>query len=185
MWRMRTLASISITRTYQAKWKSRKYKITCNRQFSTPLSCLSTVDSYSRATKCNQGRVPLIYSLWGFTGVLILLGPETEVKQITSEIITQSNTKKCGKINLNTFFYRVIFLNLDVSFFVYLRTMSSKNISKTLSFLPDVKSAEKQLHEHEVETTTSFVMYYSYSVCKGKSKVRGTPQMNSGYEREC
>ena len=60
--------------------------------------------------------------------------------------------------------------------------MSSKNISKTLSFLLDVKSAEKQLHEHEVKTTTSSVMYYCYSVGKSKSKVRGTPQMNSGYE---
>ena len=60
--------------------------------------------------------------------------------------------------------------------------MSSKNISTALSFLPDVKSAEKQLHEHEVETTTSSVMYYCYGVGKSKSKVRGTPQMNSGYE---
>ena len=60
--------------------------------------------------------------------------------------------------------------------------MSSKNISKALSFLPDVKSAEKQLHEHEVETTTSSVMYYCYGVGKSKSKVRETPQMNSGYE---
>ena len=51
-----------------------------------------------------------------------------------------------------------------------------------MSFLPDVKSAEKQLHEHEVETTTSSVMYYCYSVGKSNSKVRGTPQMNSGYE---
>ena len=89
MWRMRTLASISITRTYHAKWKSRKYKITCNRQFSSPLSCLLTVDSFFRATKYNQGRVALIYSLWGCTGVPIFLGPETEVKRITSEI-TQS-----------------------------------------------------------------------------------------------
>ena len=53
--------------------------------------------------------------------------------------------------------------------------MSSKNISKTLSFVPDVKSAKKHLHGHEVETTTSFVMYYSYGVGKGKSKVRGAP----------
>ena len=51
--------------------------------------------------------------------------------------------------------------------------------------MPDVKSAEKQLHKHEVETKTSFVMYYSYGIGKGKSKVRGTPHMNSGYEREC
>ena len=42
--------------------------------------------------------------------------------------------------------------------------MSSKNISKTFGFVPDVKSTEKLRHEHEVGTTTSFVMYYSYSV---------------------
>ena len=66
---------------------------------------------------------------------------------------------------------------------VYLRTKSSKNIS--LNFLPDVRSAEELLHEHKVETTTSFVKYYSYGVGKGKSKVRGAPQMNSAYERKC
>ena len=60
-------------------------------------------------------------------------------------------------------------LYLDISFFVNLRTMSSKNISETLSFVPDIDSAEKLLHENEVETTTSFVVYYSYSVGKGKS----------------
>ena len=49
--------------------------------------------------------------------------------------------------------------------------------------MTDVKSAEKLLYEHEVETTISFVMYYSDSVKKGKSKVRGA--LNSGYEREC
>ena len=63
--------------------------------------------------------------------------------------------------------------------------MSSNNISKTFGFVPDVKSAEKLQHEHEVETTTSFVIYYSYGVGEGKSKVRGAPQMNSSYEREC
>ena len=51
--------------------------------------------------------------------------------------------------------------------------------------MPEVKSAEKLLHEHETETTTSFVVYYSYGVGKGKSKVRGAPQTNSAYEREC
>ena len=45
---------------------------------------------------------------------------------------------------------------------VYLRTKSSKNIS--LNFLPDVRSAEELLHENKVETTTSFVKYYSYGV---------------------
>ena len=54
---------------------------------------------------------------------------------------------------------------------VYLRTKSSKNIS--LNFLPDVRSAEELLHEHEVETTTSFVMYYSYGVGKVKFKSEG------------
>ena len=63
--------------------------------------------------------------------------------------------------------------------------MSSENISETLNFVPDIVPAEKLLHQHEVETTTSFFMYYSYSVGKGKSKVRGAPQMNSSYEREC
>ena len=38
-----------------------------------------------------------------------------------------------------------------------------------------ISSADELLHEHEVETTTSFVMYYSDSVEKGKSKVRGAP----------
>ena len=66
---------------------------------------------------------------------------------------------------------------------VYLRTKSSKNIS--LNFLPDVRSAEELLHEHKVETTTSFVKYYNYGVGKGKSKVRGAPQMNSAYGRKC
>ena len=55
--------------------------------------------------------------------------------------------------------------------------MSSKNIFKTFGVVPDVKSTEKLRHEHEVGTTTSFVMYYSYSVGEGKC---GAPQMNSG-----
>ena len=50
--------------------------------------------------------------------------------------------------------------------------------------MPGVKSAEKLLHEHEVETATNFVTYYSYRVRRGKFKVRWTPQMNSGYERD-
>lgn len=44
--------------------------------------------------------------------------------------------------------------------------MSSENISDTFGFVPDVQSAEKLLHEHELETTTSFVMYYNYGVGK-------------------
>ena len=50
--------------------------------------------------------------------------------------------------------------------------------------MPNVKSAEKLLREHEVETITNFVTNYSYGVGKGKSKVRGAPQMKSGYERD-
>ena len=46
--------------------------------------------SFLRANKYNQGRVQLIYSLWVCTRVPILQGPETEVKRITNEIITQS-----------------------------------------------------------------------------------------------
>ena len=42
--------------------------------------------------------------------------------------------------------------------------MSFKNIFKTFGFVPDAKSTEKLRHEHEVGTTTSFVMYYSNSV---------------------
>ena len=83
-------------------------------------------------------------------------------------------SKKCGKIKSNQFLggnFPQDSLYLDISFSVNLRTMSSKNISETLSFVPDIESAEKLLHEHEfeVETTTSFVVYYSYGVGKGKS----------------
>ena len=46
--------------------------------------------------------------------------------------------------------------------------MSSENISETFSFVPDVQSSELLLHEHELETTTSFVMYYNYGVGKGR-----------------
>ena len=48
------------------------------------------MDYFPRATKYYQGRVQLIYSLWVCTRVPLLYGPETEVKQITSEIIMQS-----------------------------------------------------------------------------------------------
>ena len=51
--------------------------------------------------------------------------------------------------------------------------------------MPDVKSAEKLLYEHEMETTTSFVMCNSYDADKGKSNARGPPYMNSAYGREC
>ena len=86
---------------------------------------------------------------------------------------------------LESNFPKIPSILISASLSVYLRTKSSKNISETFNFLPDVRSAEELLHEHEVETTTSFVMYYSYGVGKGKSKVRGAPQMNSAYEREC
>ena len=174
------MAAMSITRVCEAEWKSRKWKITCNRQFPSPLSCLSPVDFFPVAAKYNQDRVPLIYSLWGCTRVPIFLGPETEVKRIACKINLRNPdaqtksvySKKCGKIKSNQFLggnFPQDSLYLDISFFVNLRTMSSKNISETLSFVPDIESAEKLLHEHEVETTTSFVVYYSYGVGKGKS----------------
>ena len=59
-----------------------------------------------------------------------------------------------------------------------LRVSSNRVIYETFGLVPEIKSAEKLLHEHEVETTTSFVTYYSYGVSKAKSKVRGAPQMN-------
>ena len=114
-------------------------KITCNRQFSTPFSSLSTVDSFPGANKYNQGWVPLIY-LCG----AVCLGPEREFS-----------------------------LRFPLSWYHFLRVSSNHVISKIFSLVPEVKSAEKLLHEHEVETTTSFIMYYSYGVGKGKSKVRG------------
>ena len=42
-------------------------------------------------------------------------------------------------------------------------------MSKTFSLVPEVKSDNKLLHEHEMEKTTSFVMYYSNGVGKGNS----------------
>ena len=98
------------------------------------------------------------------------------------------HSKKCVKIKWNAFLesnFPQDSLYLDISFFVCLRTMSSENVSEALSYVPDIESAEKLLHEHDLEAITCFVMYYSYGVGKGKPKVRGVPQMNSGYEREC
>ena len=46
--------------------------------------------SFLRANEYKQGRIQLIYSLWACTRVPLLQGPETEVKRITNEIITQS-----------------------------------------------------------------------------------------------
>ena len=82
-----------------------------------------------------------------------------------------------GNFPQDTLYLGIVIIILHVS--------SNHIISKTFSLVPEVKSAEKPLHEHEVETTTSFVMYYSYGVGKGKSKVRGASYMNSAYEREC
>lgn len=48
--------------------------------------------------------------------------------------------------------------------------MSSENRPGSFLFLPDVKSAEKVLHEHELDTTISFVMYYNNGLGKGKLK---------------
>ena len=63
-------------------------------------------------------------------------------------------------------------LYLDISFFVCLRTMSSENVSEALSYVPDIESAEKLLHEHDLEAITCFVMYYSYGVGKDSSEGR-------------
>ena len=91
---------------------------------------------------------------------------------IQTRKLSQYIAKSAGKSNRINFLggnFPQDSLYLDISFFVNLRTMSSKNISETLSFVPDIESAEKLLHEHEVETTTSFVVYYSYGVGQGKS----------------
>ena len=45
----------------------------------------------------------------------------------------------------------------------------------TACILKSLKSAEKLLHENEVETTTNFVMYFCYGVGKGRSKFRRAP----------
>ena len=89
---------------------------------------------------------------------------------IQTRKLSQYMAKSAGKSNRINFLggnFPQDSLYLDISFFVNLRTMSSKNISETLSFVPDIESAEKLLHE--VETTASFVVYYSYGVGKGKS----------------
>ncbi|CAH3137993.1 unnamed protein product, partial [Porites lobata] len=44
--------------------------------------------------------------------------------------------------------------------------MSSENRPGSFLFVPDVKSAEKVLHEHELDTTTRFVMYYNNGLGK-------------------
>ena len=75
--------------------------------------------------------------------------------------LSQYLTRNAGKSNgieflLDKFFSRF-----------YLQAMSSENISETFGFVPDVQSAEKLLHKHELTTTTTYVMYYSYGVGKG------------------
>ena len=45
--------------------------------------------------------------------------------------------------------------------------MSFYKISETFGFVPDVQSAEQLLHDHELETTSQFVMYYNYGLGKG------------------
>ena len=60
-------------------------------------------------------------------------------KAIHTRKLSQYIARNAGKSIWRHLFLRVIFLILDISFFVYLRTMSSKNISKTFSFVPDVK----------------------------------------------
>jgi len=45
--------------------------------------------------------------------------------------------------------------------------MSFHKISETFGFVPDVQSAEQLLHDHELETTSRFVMYYNYGLGKG------------------
>jgi len=50
--------------------------------------------------------------------------------------------------------------------------MSSENRPGSFLFVPDVKSAEKVLHEHELDTATSFVMYYNNGLGKASLNVR-------------
>ena len=126
-WAWLSMAAISITRAYEAKWKSRKLKLT--------------------------GLLFLVYQPW------ILFQWLLDIIKVGFRWSIPGGDAREYPCHLK-------------------RLWDS-------SFVPDVKSAEKLLHEYEVETTTSFVMYYSCGVGKGKSKVRGAPQMNSSYEREC
>ena len=58
---------------------------------------------------------------------------------IQTRQVSQYIARNAGKSIWIHLFLRALFLDLDISFFVYLRTMSSKNISKTFSFVPGVK----------------------------------------------
>ena len=80
------------------------------------------------------------------------------------------------------FLINLIFLKCSLRFlpswYQLLRVSSNHVISKIFNLVPEVKSAEKLLHEHEVETTTSFVMYFMVLV---KVSLKSeAPQMNSG-----
>ena len=103
-----SMPPISIMRAYEAKLKSRKQKINCNRQFSTPLSFLSTVDSFLRATTYNQGRVSVIYpcGMWGrIPGAGN--GNQTDHKRnnyaIQTRKLSQYIARSAGKSNLKFF----------------------------------------------------------------------------------
>ena len=45
--------------------------------------------------------------------------------------------------------------------------MSFHKISETFGFVPVVQSAEQLLHDHKLETTSRFVIYYNYGLGKG------------------
>ena len=131
------------------------------------------MNPFPRATTYNKGRVPLIYPLWGCTRVLILLGPETEVKRITSEIKTQSRRANFEFVStelevrenqIEYIFKRVIFFKILSILKSAASWIFAPCCSETFTFESDVKLPEKLLHEHEVETKTSFVVCYSYGV---------------------
>ena len=129
------------------------------------------MNPFPRATTYNKGRVPLIYPLWGCTRVLILLGPETEVKRITSEIKTQSRRanfvsteQEVRENQIKYIFKRVIFFKIPSILKSAASRIFEPCCSETFTLESDVKLPEKLLHEYEVETKTSFVMCYSYSV---------------------
>ena len=46
--------------------------------------------------------------------------------------------------------------------------MEFKRISDTIGYVADTTSAEKILHDHEVATTTRYVMYYNNGLGKGE-----------------
>ena len=125
-----SMPPISITRAYEAKLKSRKQKINSNRQFSTPLSFLSTVDSFLRTTTYNQGRVSVIRIPGAGNG------NQTDHKRnnyaIQKRKLSQYIARSAGKSNRINFLegnFPQDDLYLGISSFVYLRTMSSLRLS--------------------------------------------------------